>query len=216
MIGTDTDLRMPQPDRALAARGARRGARGAAMAVALLVALLAGWGWLYALRGLGWLGSGPEVHDALPLLQLAGFDIQPLPRVVAAWLPAGVVAGVALLRLSRPRRALLAGLVGTAVLLIASQAAFALTRNLRLSDVLWSRAPGWGPWLEGLLFAVGCALPGRLPSGNRLTGRLSGVRRRRLDGARDLGLRAGQHRDAREHQRDGKEVDEGDRWGVPE
>ena len=55
----------------------------------VLVGLLAGYGWLYVLRGLGWLGAGPAVGDALPLLQLAGFDGQPLLRVVVAWLLAG-------------------------------------------------------------------------------------------------------------------------------
>jgi hypothetical protein len=45
------------------------------------------------------------------------------------------------------------------VLLFASQAAFALADNLRLSDVLWSHLPGLGPGVEALLFAAGCALP---------------------------------------------------------
>jgi hypothetical protein len=47
------------------------------------------------------------------------------------------------------------------LLLIASQAADALARNLRFRDVLVTREPGLGPWLEALAFAIGCALPRR-------------------------------------------------------
>ena len=151
----------------LAVRAFGTGARGALTVAVLLAGLLAGLGWLYVLRGLGWFAIGPGVRDSLPLLQLAGFDLQPLGRVVVAWLAAGVVAGVALVRVPRPRRALLAGVLGIVLLLFASQVSYALTRNLRLSDVVWSRHPGVGPWLEGLLFVVGCVLPGRVLRGLR-------------------------------------------------
>jgi hypothetical protein len=139
-------------------------AAGAAM-VLLLASLLAGMGWLYALRGLRWFAVGPRVGDALPLLQLAGFDAQPLARVAIAWLLVGMVFGVALIRVPARRRTILAGgyaVLAVLVLLLASDAAFALAQNLRLSHVLGHRAPGFGPWLEGLLFAAGSVLPGRL------------------------------------------------------
>ena len=37
-------------------------------------------GLLYGFRGLGWFSRGPRIGDALPLLQLAGFDGQPFGR----------------------------------------------------------------------------------------------------------------------------------------
>ena len=46
------------------------------------------------------------------------------------------------------------------LLLVASQAAYALARNLRFSDVLLLRATGPGPGLEAVSFAAGCFYPG--------------------------------------------------------
>jgi hypothetical protein len=134
----------------------------------VVLGLLTGIGWLYVLRGLGWLGAGPKVRDALPLLQLPGLDSQPLVRVLFAWVIAGALTAVPLIRVPRVRRAAVAGAVAIVLLLLASQAAFALARNLSFSDVLWSRRPGFGPLLEGLLFAAGCALPGPKPRGHGL------------------------------------------------
>jgi hypothetical protein len=138
----------------------RRVARavGAAVGSSLVVVagLFAGTGWLYLLRSVGWLGLGPRIGDALPLLQLAGYDNQPLVRVLIAWLLAGVLVG-AVLKLSPVSRSLLAGILGLLLLLIASQAAYALTRNLRFTEVLARRTPGLGPFLEALLLALGCA-----------------------------------------------------------
>src|ERR1700756_1509990 len=135
------------------------GARGLTGLVIVLVGLLAGFGWLYALRGLGWLGVGPGVGDALPLLQLATFDVQPLLRVVVAWVLAGALAGEALAGTRRGRRVALTGILGLAVLLVASQAAYAVARNVPMGDVLFSRTPGFGPVLEAVAFAAGSALP---------------------------------------------------------
>ena len=134
-------------------------AAGVAIVLLLLLCLLAGTGLLYGLRGLGWFGVGARIRDSLPLLQLAGFDGQPLARVAAAWLPAGMVFGIALIRLKPLRRTAIAGMLGLLVLLFASDAAFALARNLPLGQVLSDRAPGFGPWLEALLFAAGSVLP---------------------------------------------------------
>jgi hypothetical protein len=134
---------------------------GAALTLPVIfVALLAGEGWLYALRSFGWFSSGPMVGDSLPLLQLAGFDRQPLARVVVAWLLAGVMLGLPLARVPRRWLAMSVAPVALVLLLVASQASFALTRNLRFTDVLWTRSPGLGPWLEGLLLAAGCCVPG--------------------------------------------------------
>ncbi len=143
--------------RALRAAGA-----GACATVAALIAVLTGTGLLYGLRGLGWLGVGPRLGDALPLLQLAGFDGQPLVRTAAAWLVAGGVLGLALMRLGTARRTVIAGALGLALLLFASQASYAVARNLRLSAVLEGRIPGVGTWIEALLLAAGAALAGPL------------------------------------------------------
>jgi enterochelin esterase-like enzyme len=144
----------PAPLRALLAIG-----RGAAFATMLVLSLLAGIGLLYALRGMQWLGAGSPVRDSLPLLQLAGFDSQPILRVAVAFLPAGVILALVPVRISPLRRIVAATVVGMLLLLLASDASFALARNLRLGAVLSGRLPGLGPLLEGLLFAVGCALP---------------------------------------------------------
>ena len=144
-------------------------ATGAFLATPLVMVggMLAGTGWLYLLRGLHWLGFGPRVGDALPLLQLAGFDGQPLARIVVAWLLAGALTGGILVGLAPGRRLVVAGILGLVLVLFAAQAAYALTRNLRLTDVLFSHSPGAGPVLEALLFAIGCSLPRPLPRGQR-------------------------------------------------
>jgi hypothetical protein len=188
------------------------GAGGALGAFAVvLVSLLAGYGWLYLLRGLGWLAGGRLVGDALPLLQLAGFDRQPLARVVVPWLLAGLIAGAALIRVRPLPRVALAGPLALFALLLASQVAYALTRNLRLSDVIFSRHPGLGPVLEAALFGIGCALPGSVSRGDRRgTGGVHGLGA--LGGLRHFSLSGGEHRDAAEHDGDREPVrGDGDR-----
>ena len=76
-----------------------------------------------------------------------------------------MVVGVVLVRMARPSRSLLAGLTALVALLVASQASFALTRNLRFIDVAWSRRPGAGSLVEVALFAVGAVVPGPLSHG---------------------------------------------------
>jgi len=132
---------------------------GVAIVLLLLLCLLAGTGLLYGLRGLRWFNVGARIRDSLPLLQLAGFDGQPLARVAAAWVPAGMIFGIALIRVKPLRRTAIAGMLGLLVLLFVSDAAFALARNLPLRQVLSDRVPGFGPSLEALLFAAGSALP---------------------------------------------------------
>lgn len=134
-------------------------AASAGATVAVVIGALSGVGLLYSLRQLHWFTVGPSVPDALPLLQLAGFAGQPAARVIVAWLPAGVVLGLALIRFPAARRALLILLFGAVLLLFASDASYALARNLRLGNVLLNREPGLGPWVECLLLAAGGALP---------------------------------------------------------
>jgi hypothetical protein len=185
----------------------------AAFTLAVIVGLLAGYGWLYVLRGAGWFASGPSVGDSLPLLQLAGSDGQPLLRVAVAWVLAGGLVGLATVRVPSLRRAALAGALGLVLLLLASQGASALARNLRFSDVLFSRSPGLGPWLEGVLFAAGCALPRRFIS--RADRR--GPRRAAASGPvllrRHRRLGGGQGGDATEHDADRGHMGE-DRDGI--
>jgi hypothetical protein len=120
----------------------------------------------------------------LPLLQLAGFDGQPLLRVIVAWLLAGIVLGLALISLEPLRRGALAATVGLVLLLLASDASYALARNLRFSAVLRDRAPGLGPWLEGALLGVGSAVP-------RLWRAEAGSRARRATGLLRPPIRTG-------------------------
>ncbi len=98
--------------------------------------------------------------------------------MAVAWLAAGLVVGVVLSRDKPLARTAAAGLVGGLLLLFASDAAFALTRNLRLDLVLRDRTPGLGAFIEGLLFAAGAALPGSIRSARRLVQRGSGPERR--------------------------------------
>lgn len=189
---------------------------GIGFLLVVTVGLLAGDGWVYVLRGGGWLAAGPNVGDSLPLLQLAGSDGQPLLRVVVAWLIVGVLAGLALIRVAPLRRTALAGGLGLLLMLLASQASYAAARNLRLTDILLSRSPGLGAWLGALLFAIGVALPRRAEprlkrgrGGRGLTAPAVGV----LGGLRHLGLSGGEHRHAAEHDSDRGQVGD-DRDGV--
>jgi enterochelin esterase-like enzyme len=142
-------------------RVARAVAAGATIGLGAILAAVIGTGLLYGLRGLGWLAAGPRLGDALPLLQLAGFDAQPLARVALAWLLAGAVWGLLLIRVTPISRVLIAGGLGLLLLLFASEASFAVARNDGLATVLAGRVPGAGAWAEALLVAVGAALPRR-------------------------------------------------------
>jgi hypothetical protein len=159
----------------------------------LPTAVLAALGWTYQFRQLGWLNLGPRAGDALPLLQLAGFDGQPIARLLLAWVAAGTVAGFVLARVSRARRGLLAAVFSAMLLAACSEASFALSRNLRLGAVLGSREPGAGVWIESALFAAGCLLP-------RASGLLAMRRRFSETRLRHIALSRGEHRHAAEHQ----------------
>ena len=158
----DEDRTPRLPSGGLGRRAAFLAVGGVAAALLLLLSVVAGAGLLYGLRGLGWLHFGPRIPDALPLLQLAGFDGQPLGRVAVAWLLAGLALGTALIRVRPLPRALVVGLLGLLLLLIASDASYALARNLRFAPALSDRVPGAGTWVGGLLLMVGAALPGSL------------------------------------------------------
>jgi enterochelin esterase-like enzyme len=140
----------------------RRIAMAIASAAAVVVVLampLVATGLLYSLRQARWFNFGPRIPDALPLLQLAGFDGQPLARVLVAWLPAGMVVGFQLHALRPTARTIVVAAVTATLLVLASDASYALARNLRFGDVLRTRAPGLGPWLEATILAAASALP---------------------------------------------------------
>lgn len=183
----------------------RRGSGTAVSVVIVLAGLLAGTGWLYLLRGLQWLRLGPRIPDALPLLQLAAADGQPLLRIVVAWVLAGALTGVALSEVTPYRRAGLAFVLALVVLLLASQASYALARNVPFTSTVFSRTPGLGPVLEACAFALGCFLPRAADRGQR-----PGSRRRSLasvlSGFDDRGVSGGERRDAGQHGRDRQPV----------
>jgi hypothetical protein len=183
----------------------RRGGGAAAAVVIVVAGLLAGVGWLYVLRGLHWLGAGPRISDALPLLQLAASDGQPLARVVVAWVLAGALTGVALAEVAPHRRAALALVLALVVLLLASQVSYAVARNLAFSSTVFSRSPGLGPVVEAFAFALGCWLARPLDRGQRPR-----TRRRSLisviSGLPDRGVRGSEHRHPGEHDRDRQTV----------
>ena len=145
-------------------------------AAALVVCSGAALGLLYTMRQLRWLAVGPPIPDALPLLQLAGFDAQPLARVLVAALLAGLALGAALIRVERQRRVIFVGVFALFVMLVGSDASYALARNLRLGPVLLGRSPALGPSLEALLLALASALPGPVAK-LRLPDALHGDRR---------------------------------------
>ena len=138
-------------------------------AVLSLVALAAGVGVLYLIRTLSPLGIGPEIRGALPLQQLAGGEAQPLLRMIIAWVPAGLVAGLALGSLTnvgpRVRTATLAALAA-ALLLIAGAAADSIAVTDPLRPHLLPQLARPGTWMAIVLFTLGSLLAGRLERGD--------------------------------------------------
>jgi hypothetical protein len=150
----------PFADAARAAVLALRSAgTGLIVTIVVIGVAAASVGLLYQLRQLRWLALGPRVPDSLPLLQLAGFAGQPLARIVAASLISGIALGVVLFRVPVARRTPVIALLAAALLLLVSDASYALAQNLGFSHVLVIRAPGLGPWVQFMALAVGSALP---------------------------------------------------------
>jgi hypothetical protein len=140
--------------------------------VAVVVAVFAGTGWLYLMRHTRWLAVGPRFPGALPLQQLAGGSAQPLGRMLAAWLPAGLALGMALAWLTRlPRwaRALIAALGGILLLPSASVVSDAVAQNESIASHIRGGATRPGVWLAVALLTAGvlAAPPWRLARGGR-------------------------------------------------
>jgi hypothetical protein len=137
-------------------------ARGAIATAAVLLCTSAGVGWLYLLFHGHLLAFGPRVEGALPLQQLAGSESQPLPRLVVAWLPAGLAAGILVAsptRLSRPGRAAAVAATAWAVLFVAGALSDAIALNERLGPHLAPQLSRAGTWM-----AVGLMVIGSLPA----------------------------------------------------
>jgi hypothetical protein len=158
-------------------------ARGVAVVAVVLVTVAGGIGWLYALRHAGALKAGPRLADALPLQRLAGGAAQPLARVVAAWLPAGLVAGLGVglvSRLRRPGRGLVVFALGLALVLAVAAASDSVTHSEPIRRHLHEQPHRAATWVAAGLMALGALVApvigrgaGRqAPSGGRAAGGL--------------------------------------------
>jgi hypothetical protein len=150
-------LSMPMPLRSITGHVLRAGG----VLLVVLAAVAAGVGWLYALRHVGLLSVGPRLADALPLQRLAGGAAQPLGRMVAAWLPAGLVAGIGIglvSRLRRPARGLAVFVLAFALVLAASAASDSLTHNEPLRHHLHEQPHRAAAWVAAGLMALGAVL----------------------------------------------------------
>lgn len=139
-----------------------RGLRATAGWVTVVLTVVGGVGMLYLLHSLGALAAGPGVHGALPLQQLAGNETQPLLRMIVAWVPAGTVAGLGLLWLTRVRPA--PGVAGIALLcavllVIAKATSDAVAVSVPFASRL---APALGR--PAIWVAVICMAAGALPA----------------------------------------------------
>jgi hypothetical protein len=145
-------------------RGSERGGPKALTGPAGLVAGAS----LYALYAVLAMGAtrGTEVDRAITA---AGGEAQPLLRMIIAWVPAGLVAGLALGSLTnlgpRARTATLAALAA-AVLLIAGAAADSIAITDPLRPHLLPQLARAGTWMAVVLFTLGSMLAGRLERGD--------------------------------------------------
>jgi hypothetical protein len=138
------------------------GGRSLALAATGLAAVLGGLGWLFLLRGAGILSAGPGLAEALPLQRLAGGAAQPLGRLVVAWLPAGLAAGVLLARAGfarRVTRALLMLVVGAALLMLLGGFSDAITESDPLGSHLGAQPGRAAIWVAAAPLAAGAAIP---------------------------------------------------------
>ena len=135
-----------------------RGLRGLLALVILIVSVAAGVGWLYLLRGTNALAVGPNLHEALPLERLARGDTQPMLRLVAAYLPAGICCGIALGAATRLRalgRGLVAGLGGFVVIVFTAAVSDAVTESQKVSQHLWIQPHRLAAWVAAASLALG-------------------------------------------------------------
>jgi hypothetical protein len=129
----------------------------------VLVAVACGTGWMYVLRTVGALPYGPEVAGALPLQQLDRSDAQPLARVVAAWIPAGVVAGLGLRAagLGVLSRVALTAVFATLLLMAVGAVSDAATVSGAIPSHITGQLSREGTWVAVGLMTLGAALSAR-------------------------------------------------------
>jgi hypothetical protein len=148
-----------------------RGTGRALLAVAAcVVATFAAVGWLYLLREVPSLHAGPAVSGALPLQRLAHQETQPLLRVLLAWAPAGLGAGIVLVwatRLRAASRALVAGATAFVILFATGALSDAVTASESLGMHLAPQFSHEGLWIGTAVMALCAALasPARAPRG---------------------------------------------------
>jgi hypothetical protein len=131
----------------------------AGSAVVVVAAVMGGVGTLYLLRRLGVLGYGPDVAGALPLQRLDRSDPQPLVRVAAAWLPAGMVAGLAVRRhLRAPVATVVVALVAVVLLIAFGAVSDAATVSGAVGSHVSSQVTRTGTWVAAALMTVGASL----------------------------------------------------------
>jgi hypothetical protein len=136
-------------------------ARAIGTALVVLLATAGGIGWLYLLRHAGALKVGPTLAGALPLQRLAGGAAQPLGRMLVAWLPAGLAAGVGVgivSRLRRRARALWVFAIGLVVVLAAAAAADSVTASEPIRRHLQEQPHRVATWVAAGTMALGAAL----------------------------------------------------------
>jgi hypothetical protein len=139
----------------------RTAARIAVTPPVLLITVAAGAGWLELLRRSGALAAGPRITGALPLDRLAGHDAQPLLRVLAAWIPAGLACGLALAGWSRLLRALLVAGGSFAIVFVAGALADAVTASDPLGSHVAAQWHHQATWLVPVVLAACAVMPGR-------------------------------------------------------
>src|SRR3954453_3116239 len=162
---------LPRGAARLAGRAIAHAAVALGAVVAIVVAVIAGTGWLYLLRHTRALAAGPRFRGALPLQQLAGGSAQPLPRMAAAWLPAGIALGMSLgwiTGLQRWARAAIAAVGAVVLPPAASVFSDAVAQNEPFAAHIRSGALRSGVWLSIALLTAGAlaAPPWRLPRGD--------------------------------------------------
>jgi hypothetical protein len=144
--------------------------RVVACPLVVLVAVAAGTGWLYLMRSWHVLGIGPGVHGSLELERLAAGDAQPLLRLAAAWVPAGIAAGLVLRTLVPVRGAVLA-LGAGAFALVLVMTLGAVSNAVENSETVGrhiAAQPGRaGPWVAAGLVVIGAYLGARVPMARR-------------------------------------------------
>ena len=136
-------------------------ARAAAIVLVVFASVAAGIGWLYVLRHAAFLRIGPRFADALPLQRLAGGSGQPLGRLVVAWLPAGIVAGLGIGLVSglhRAARGVVVSVLALAFVLGATLVSDSLTHNESIRSQIHNEPHRAAAWVAAGLMALGALL----------------------------------------------------------